>query len=81
MVIHHVPDLDACARELCRFLKPDGLVFIRNTFGGRLEGIPHYEFFPSARAIDEAPRPLVLRADHRRRVRTKPRANATRGRA
>jgi ubiquinone/menaquinone biosynthesis C-methylase UbiE len=59
MVIHHVPDIDACARELHRVVKPDGLVFIRNTFGGRLEGIRHYEFFPSARAIDEARLPRV----------------------
>jgi ubiquinone/menaquinone biosynthesis C-methylase UbiE len=61
MVIHHVPDLDACARELRRVVKPDGLVFIRNTFSGRLEGIRHYEFFPSARAIDEARLPTVER--------------------
>ncbi|MGH7303054.1 MAG: class I SAM-dependent methyltransferase [Candidatus Rokuibacteriota bacterium] len=59
MVIHHVPDLDACARELYRVVKPDGLVFIRNTFSGRLEGIRHYKFFPSARAIDEARLPRV----------------------
>ncbi len=61
MVIHHVPDLDACARELHRVVKPDGLVFIRNTFSGRLEGIRHYEFFPSARAIDEARLPTLER--------------------
>jgi ubiquinone/menaquinone biosynthesis C-methylase UbiE len=59
MVIHHVPDLDACARELSRVVKPAGLVFIRNTFSGRLEGIRHYEFFPSTRAIDEARLPRV----------------------
>jgi ubiquinone/menaquinone biosynthesis C-methylase UbiE len=59
MVIHHVPDLDACARELHRVVKPAGLVFIRNTFSGRLAGIRHYEFFPSARAIDEARLPRV----------------------
>jgi len=61
MVIHHVPDLDGCARELGRVVRRDGLVFIRNTFSGRLEGIPHYEFFPSARAIDEARLPSVER--------------------
>jgi ubiquinone/menaquinone biosynthesis C-methylase UbiE len=61
MVIHHVPDLAACARELHRVLKHDGRVFIRNTFSGRLEGIRHYEFFPSARAIDEARLPSVDR--------------------
>src|SRR5262249_43782645 len=42
-------------------VRRDGLVFIRNTFSGRLEGIPHYEFFPSARAIDEARLPSVGR--------------------
>ena len=54
MVVHHVPDLAACARELYRVVKPDGLVFIRNTFSGRLDSVPLYWFFPSARAIDEA---------------------------
>lgn len=61
MVVHHVPDLDACARELHRALKPAGLVFIRNSFSGRLESIRHYEFFPSARAIDEARLPRLER--------------------
>lgn len=61
MVIHHVPDLDACARELYRVVKRDGLVFIRNTFSGRLDGIRHYEFFPATRAIDEARLPRVER--------------------
>jgi ubiquinone/menaquinone biosynthesis C-methylase UbiE len=61
MVIHHVPDLAACARELHRVVKRDGLVFIRNTFSGRLDGIRHYEFFPSARAVDEARLPTVER--------------------
>jgi len=61
MIIHHVPDLDACARELHRVVKADGLVFIRNTFSGRLDGIRHYEFFPSTRAIDEARLPRVER--------------------
>jgi len=46
-------------RELQRVVKPAGLVFIRNTFSGRLEGIRDYEFFPSARAIDEARPPRV----------------------
>ena len=61
MVVHHVPDLDACARELHRVVKRDGLVFIRNTFSGRLDGIRHYEFFPAARAIDEGRLPRVER--------------------
>ena len=44
----------ACARELYRVVKPGGLRVHRNTFGGRLDGVPLYRFFPSARAIDEA---------------------------
>ena len=61
MMIHHVPDIAACARELYRVVRPDGLVFIRNVFAGRLDGIRHYEFFPSARALDEARLPTVER--------------------
>jgi ubiquinone/menaquinone biosynthesis C-methylase UbiE len=61
MVIHHVPDVAACARELHRVVRRDGLVFIRNVFSGRLDGVRHYEFFPSARAIDETRLPTVER--------------------
>ncbi|HKQ67186.1 MAG TPA: class I SAM-dependent methyltransferase [Methylomirabilota bacterium] len=61
MIIHHVSDLAACARELHRVLRPAGLVSIRNVFSGRLDGIRHYEFFPSARAIDEVRLPTVER--------------------
>ncbi len=51
-VIHHVPDHDACAAELKRVLRPGGVAVIRNTFSGRLDGIPMYEFFPSALDVD-----------------------------
>jgi ubiquinone/menaquinone biosynthesis C-methylase UbiE len=61
MVVHHVSDLPACARELHRVLRPSGLVFIRSVFSGRLDSIRHYEFFPSARAIDEERLPTVER--------------------
>jgi ubiquinone/menaquinone biosynthesis C-methylase UbiE len=61
MVIHHVPDFAACARELHRVVKPDGLVFIRNVFSGRLDSVRYYEFFPSARAVDEARLPRLER--------------------
>jgi ubiquinone/menaquinone biosynthesis C-methylase UbiE len=59
MVIHHVPDIPACARELRRVLRPGGVVFIRSVFGGRLDGVPYFEFFPSARQLDEARMPTV----------------------
>ena len=59
MVIHHVGDLGACARELHRVLEPGGLVFIRNTFAGRLDRVRYFEFFPEARAADETRLPTV----------------------
>jgi ubiquinone/menaquinone biosynthesis C-methylase UbiE len=59
MVIHHVGDVGACARELHRVVRPGGLVFIRNVFSGRLDGVPYFEFFPTARALDEARLPTV----------------------
>lgn len=59
MVIHHVRDLDACARELRRVLTPGGLVFIRNTFAGRLDRVRYFEFFPEARVADEKRLPTV----------------------
>ena len=59
MVVHHVPDLDACAAELHRVIKPGGSVFVRNTFSARLDSVPLYRFFRSARAIDEARLPRV----------------------
>jgi ubiquinone/menaquinone biosynthesis C-methylase UbiE len=64
MVVHHIADLAAGARELSRVIKPGGLVFIRNTFSGRLDSVPLYRFFPSALAIDEArlPRAEQVRA-------------------
>ena len=59
MVIHHVPNLAASVRELDRVVRPGGFVFVRNVFAGRLEGVPYFEFFPKARALDEARLPTV----------------------
>ena len=52
-VIHHIPDLRACARELRRVLHPSGRVFIRSAFPGRLDGITLFRFFPEAKGIAE----------------------------
>jgi SAM-dependent methyltransferase len=50
-VIHHIPDLEACASELRRVITTDGAVLIRNAFGDRLEEIQWLDFFPSAKEI------------------------------
>ena len=51
-VIHHIPDRDACARELARVLCAHGRVLIRGTFGDRTDGYPTlFHFFPGAQEI------------------------------
>ena len=45
-VVHHLPDLEAAARELRRVLKPEAPVLIRNTFPGRCERDLRVRFFP-----------------------------------
>jgi SAM-dependent methyltransferase len=47
-VLHHIEDLQACARELRRVLRGPGTVLIRSSFGDRIEGIHWLEFFPAA---------------------------------
>jgi ubiquinone/menaquinone biosynthesis C-methylase UbiE len=59
MVLHHVTEPEACARELHRVLQPGGLVFIRNAFRERLDSIRYHEFFPGARAVDAAWLPSI----------------------
>ena len=50
-VVHHLDDLDAAAGELCRVLRPGGLVLVRQAFPGRMAGITLYErYFPAAAA-------------------------------
>ena len=47
-VIHHIPDLPACARELRRVLRPGAPVLIRSSFPGRHRHITLFRFFPEA---------------------------------
>lgn len=55
-VIHHVPDLNATARELRRVLRPGALVLIRSAFAGRHEAITLFRYFPEAiRVLDTYP--------------------------
>lgn len=59
MVLHHLKDEGAVAAELERIVKPDGHLFIRAAFRNRLDGIPHYDFFPSAKTIDNQQLPSL----------------------
>jgi len=54
-VTHHIPDLDAAAREIRRALKPGAPVLIRNVFPGRVE-VASARFFPEiTRMVDTYP--------------------------
>lgn len=59
MVLHHLKDEAAVATELERIVKPAGYLFIRAAFRNRLDAIPHYDFFPSAKAIDNQQLPSL----------------------
>jgi len=55
-VIHHVPDLEAAAREIRRVLRPGAPVLIRQAFPGRADRIELARWFPeTARTIDTYP--------------------------
>jgi ubiquinone/menaquinone biosynthesis C-methylase UbiE len=47
-MIHHVPDLPACARDVRRVLRPGAAVLIRGSFPGRHEQITLFRYFPGA---------------------------------
>jgi len=56
LVIHHIPDLAAAAREIRRVLRPGAPVLIRQGFPGRLDGVELVRWFPeTARAVDPYP--------------------------
>jgi ubiquinone/menaquinone biosynthesis C-methylase UbiE len=46
LVIHHVPDLPAAAREIRRVLRPGAPVLIRQGFPGRLHEVELVRWFP-----------------------------------
>ena len=55
-VIHHIPDLEAAAREIRRVLRPGAPVLIRQAFPGRADGIGLVRWFPeTAKTIDTYP--------------------------
>jgi ubiquinone/menaquinone biosynthesis C-methylase UbiE len=56
LVIHHIPDLEAAAREIRRVLRPGAPVLIRQGFPGRLDRVENVRWFPeTARAVDSYP--------------------------
>jgi SAM-dependent methyltransferase len=56
LVIHHVPDLEAAAREIRRVLRPGAPVLIRQGFPGRVDGVELVRWFPeTARTVDTYP--------------------------
>jgi ubiquinone/menaquinone biosynthesis C-methylase UbiE len=58
-VIHHIPDLSLCAKELRRVLKPGAPVLIRSSFSGRFDGIHWLNYFPAARSLASRRWPTV----------------------
>lgn len=55
-MLHHVDDINFCARELRRVVRADGLIMIRGVFPGGQRDIALYEFFPAAgEVIDSFP--------------------------
>ena len=56
LVIHHIPDLEAAAREIRRVLRPGAPVLIRQGFPGRLDRVELVHWFPeTARIVDTYP--------------------------
>lgn len=58
MVLHHL-DLERAGREMARVLAPGGRAIARNHFAGRLQGVPVYDWFPAARAVDDVRLPTL----------------------
>jgi ubiquinone/menaquinone biosynthesis C-methylase UbiE len=56
LVIHHIPDLEAAAREIRRVLRPGAPVLIRQGFPGRVGRNEFVRWFPeTARMVDAGP--------------------------
>jgi ubiquinone/menaquinone biosynthesis C-methylase UbiE len=53
LVLHHVRDQGAAAREIARLVRPDGRVLIRSLFPDRMPELPWYSYFPGIRLVDE----------------------------
>jgi SAM-dependent methyltransferase len=56
LVIHHIPALEAAAREIRRVLRPGAPVLIRQGFPGRVDQVELVRWFPeTARTVDTYP--------------------------
>src|SRR5689334_11831415 len=56
LVIHHIPDLEAAARDIRRVLRPGAPVLIRQGFPGRTNRVELVHWFPeTARTVDTYP--------------------------
>jgi ubiquinone/menaquinone biosynthesis C-methylase UbiE len=56
LVIHHIPELKAAAREIRRVLRPGAPVLIRQGFPGRVDGVELVRWFPeTARVVATYP--------------------------
>jgi ubiquinone/menaquinone biosynthesis C-methylase UbiE len=53
-VAHHITDASACAHELRRVLRPEGLVLVRGMLPGSIAQAAFLRFFPTARPIARA---------------------------
>jgi SAM-dependent methyltransferase len=56
LVVHHIPDLEAAAREIRRVLRPGSPVLIRQGFPGRIDRVELVRWFPeTGRVVDAYP--------------------------
>ena len=63
LVLHHVTDRAACARELARVLRPGAPVFVRSVFPERRIEALWQRFFPRTRTIEAEVMPTLAEID------------------